>query len=403
MAKNIITGIDIGTSSIKMLSIRKKFNDEGFEILARSQRSVAGVRKGVIDSVEKVSQTIAECVKDIELQINNKVEGAYVNINGSHIFSTTSRGLVSVSRADQKISTEDVDRVIQAAKTFSLSKNYEILEVFPKEYIIDGSKGVKDPIDMHGIRFEAEVLIVEGFSPYLKGVTQAVLDAGLQVNDVIVGPLAAARSVLTGRERERGSVILDIGASTSSLAVFEEGSLIHIAVFPIGSDDITNDIAIGLRTDIDTAEKVKLEFGSCLPGKGDTKKEKIESIESGRTVIFSRVFLRKIIEPRVSEIFDLVKEELKKVSKNGLLPAGIVLTGGGSMLPQISDLAKKNLKLPCRIGVPNDMDPIIEDPKFAVAAGLAFYGSEIEEDQGSSVFGKELMKKIKKIIKILIP
>ncbi len=403
MAKNIITGIDIGTGSIKALSVRKKTDGESFEVLARSQRPIAGVRKGVVDSVEKVSQAITECVKDIELQTNDKVEGVYVNINGSHISSTASRGLVSVSRADQKISAEDVDRVIQAAKTFSLSKNYEILEVFPKEYIIDGGKGVKDPIDMHGVRFEAEVLIVEGFSPYLKGVTQAVLDAGLQVNDVIVGPLAAAKSVLTGRERERGVVILDIGASTSSLAIFEEGSLVHTVVFPIGSDDITNDIAIGLRTDIDTAEKIKLEFGSCIPGKGDTKKEKIGSIESGEMVTFSRVFLRKIIEPRVSEIFDLVKEELKKVSKSQLLPAGIVLTGGGAILPQISDLVKKNIKLPCRIGASNNMDPLIEDPKFSVAAGLVAYGSEIEDDDYGSAFGKELIKKIKKIVKILIP
>jgi len=398
-----IVGVDVGTSSIKALIARKKNDDSGFEILAKTQKPVMGVRKGVVDNTDNVSKTLSECVKDLELQVNQKIDGIYVNISGNHISSEFSKGLVSVSRADQKISSEDMDRVIQAAKTFSLSKNYEILEVFPKEYIIDGGRSVKDPSDMHGVRLEAEVLIIQGFSPYFKNTIQAVLDAGLQSNDVIVTPMAAARSILTPREKERGVFILDIGSSTSSMAVFEEGNIIHVAVFPIGSDNITNDIAIGLKTDIDTAEKIKLNFGNCLSSKNDKKKEKINSIESGNEIIFTRFFLRKIIEARISEIFDLTKDELKKILKIGELPAGLVLTGGGSLMPNIIELAKKEIKLPCRIGHPNDFNPIIEDPSFAVAAGLVMYGDEIEEDHGGSDFGKKLIKKIKKIAKLFIP
>ncbi len=403
MANPIITGIDVGTGTIKLLVARKNNENSDFEILAKIQRPASGIRKGVVANPEEVAEIISSCLEEAESQINQKIDGVYSNINGSHIFSNISRGLVSVSRADQKISSEDVERVIQAAKAFPLSKNKEILEVFPREFIIDGERGIKNPLEMRGVRFETEALIVGGFSPYIKNATQAILDAGIQINDLVLSHLASAKSVLNVREKEIGVALLDIGSATASLAVFEEGVLIHAVVFPVGSNDITKDIAIGLRTDIDTAEKIKLEFGSCLAGKSDNKKEKIKALGSGEEVVFSRAFLRKIIEARVCEIFDLVKEELEKISKNELLPAGVVLTGGGGKIARIADLAKKTIKLPCRIGEPENFNPPIEDSSFAVACGLVAFGNELEEQNSSDGFGSKMFDKIRRVFKNFIP
>lgn len=399
MPNNIITGIDIGTTSIKAITAVRNAENSEFEILAKIHRPVFGVRKGVVTNIEEVAKAISECIKDIELQTDQKIEGVYTNINGSHISSAISKGLVSVSRADQKISSEDIERVIQAAKAFPMSKNKEIIDVFPIEFIIDGVGGIKDPLDMQGIRFEAEVLIMEGLSQYLKNTTQSILETGLQVNDLILGIMSATRSILDSQEKERGVIIIDIGASTTSLAVFEEGELLHIAVFPIGSGNITNDIAIGLKTDIETAENIKLKFGSYVLAKGDKKKEKVISSKSEETIVFSRMFLRRIIDARVCEIFDLIKDDLKKISKNELLPSGIVLTGGGSLMPGISELAKKQLKLPCRIGAPSGFNPLIDDPRFAVACGLVTVGNEIEEEDTPSPLGE----KVKRFFKSLMP
>ncbi len=402
MSSRIITGIDIGTGSVKAVSAMRNSDTSEFEILAKVQRPVSGVRKGVVSNVDEVSETISECVKDMEIQTNQKIEGVYVNINGSHMTTSSSRGLVSVSRADQKISSEDMDRVVQAAKAFPMSKNKEIIDVFPKEYMIDGVGGIKDPLDMQGVRFEAEVLIMEGFSQYLKSTTQSILDVGIQVNDLIPGILSAAKSVLSPKEEERGVAIIDIGASTTSMAVFEEGILLHIAVFPIGSNNITNDIAIGLKCDIDTAEKIKIEFTSCVTTKSDKKIEKVLSLESREEISFTRANLRKIVNARICEIFDLAQEELKKISKNELLPAGIVMTGGGSLLPGMSELVKKEFKLPCRVGNPSGFNPPIDDPRFSVACGLIITGYDLEDETGSRIFGNA-KDKIKRFFKSLMP
>jgi len=403
MANPIIAGVDMGTGAIKTLVARKNDESSEFEVLAKIRKNSSGIRKGVITSPEEVGEIISSSLEEAESQINQRIGGVYSNISGSHIFSHISKGLVSVSRADQKISSEDIERVIQAARAFPLSKNKEILEVFPREFIIDGERGIKDPLEMNGIRFEAETLIVGGFSPYIRNATQAIINAGVQLNDMVLSQMASAKATLNPREKELGVALLDIGAGTASLAVFEEGGLIHTVVFPIGSNDITNDIAIGLKTDIDTAEKIKLEFGSCIAGKNDKKKEKIKSLSSSEEVVFSRDFLRKIIEARVCEIFDLVGEELKKISKDGLLPAGIVLTGGGSKINRVSDLAKKTIKLPCRIGEPAGFSPPINDASFVVACGLVIAGDELEESEGGDGFGSRIAKKIRKFTKNLIP
>jgi len=397
----IIAGLDIGTATIKTLICRKKPKKSLLEVLGQNKEISSGVRKGIVINVEEVSDIIKSSIKKAEELSREKVKSVLVDVGGAHIFFTNSHGLISVSRADQKISQEDIDRVIQAAQTFSLPSNKEILSVIPKEFIIDNEKGIKEPLGMKGVRLEVEVSILGGFSPYLKNLTKVVLDSGIQIDDLVLTPLASAQAVLTPREKELGVLLLDIGAGTTGLAVFEEGELIYTTIFPIGSAHITNDIAIGLKCDIDTAEEIKLESGTLF-FKGPDKKKKIGTVE-GETLIFSQKMLSKIIEARVSEIFEIVTKELKKIARQGKLPAGVVLTGGGAKLPKIKELAKKELKLHCRIGLPQGFSPSLEDPELSAVCGLVLLGVGLEEEKNFSNLGRGLLSRIKKIFKIFLP
>ena len=400
--KYIITGLDIGTGSIKILVANKESEGEKFEVISQMRENSSGIRRGVVVNVEEVSNILASFLSQIKEETGVKINSVYVNVDGSHLFSLPSRGTIAVSRADQKISEEDIQRVLQAAQTFSLPSNKEIFDAFPREFIIDGERGIKEALGLQGVRLEAEVLVLGGFSPYLKNLTQAVLDSELQILDMVPSPIAAARAVLNQKQKELGVAVLDIGAGTSGLAVFEEGDLIHLAVLPIGSVNITNDIAIGLKVDTEVAERIKIEYGSCL-FKGD-KREKIK-ISEDEPLVFSRRALTEIIEARVSEIFGEINKELKKISRAGLLPAGLVLTGGGSLLPQMVELAKKEFKLPCKIGKPKGFLELDEDPSLATVCGLVLGGADLEEKRGESTtfFGKGIGNKIKRIFRIFIP
>jgi len=403
MAKShIITALDIGSGSVKLLSVAKQPGQEEFEIVVQMQEPSLGVRKGVIIDVSLAAKTISSLIEKAEHDCGKKIEGVYANIGGGHISSVSSRGLVSVSRADRKISEEDVERVLQAAKTFPFSSyNKEIIQVFPKEFIVDGEGGVKEAVGMEGVRLEAETILLCGFSPYIKNSSKTILISGLQVNDLIADPLASARSVLTSKEKELGVCILDIGAGTTGMAVFEEGNLIHAAIFPIGSSHITNDIAICLKTDIDTAEKIKLEFGTCVKiEKGSQKKIKLEGEEP---LVFPIKLLADIVNARVSEIFNLAGRELKNISKQRRLPAGIVLTGGGAKLPGIKLLAKKELELPCRIGIPKGFSGFQPEPSLATLCGLILEGIELEEENNPLSSRWNIRSKIKNMFRVFIP
>ncbi len=404
-----IAALDIGSGSIKMLLVSKKPEGADFEILGQKQEISSGVRRGVVIDVPKVTEIIFSLKEKMEGDFGKKINNIYVNIGGGHLFCIPSRGLVSVSRADQKISEEDVERVLQAARTISLSShNKEVIEVFPRDFIVDGEGGIKEPTGMQGVRLETDVVALCGFSPYVKNLSQTVLNAGFQSNVLIPASLASSRAVLTPKERELGVCVLDIGAGTTSLAVFEEENLLHSAVFPIGSANITNDLAICLKTDIDTAERIKIEFGGCrtssLKNEGKYKKEKKIKIEGEEPLIFSKKLLTDIIEARVSEIFDLALKELKKISRQKLLPAGIVLTGGGAKLPGIKNLAKKEFKLPSRIGTPNLFPDFQENSSLSTLCGLILEGAGAEEyPERVSGFWKELLIKLKKLFSVFIP
>ena len=402
MAKTqIITGIDIGTNSIKTLIAQRKKGEKVLELLKTTKSYSFGLRRGVVVDVMEVAKNIRNSIFEVQKKFNKKINSVYINIGGCHINFIPSRGLVSVSRADRKISQEDRERVLKAAQAISLPSNYEILNVFPQEFIVDNQGEIADPTGLTGIRLEAKVFLFCVFSPYLKNLTQSVLEAGFQIEDITASPLAAARSVISAREKELGVALLDIGATTTGLAVFEEGKLIHLAVFPIGSANITNDIAMGLRTKINVAEKIKKQFGSCLIEKERKSKngKKIKISDEENSLSFSQKLLTGIIEARVCDIFELVNKELKKTQR--LLPAGLVLTGGGAKLKKIVELAKKESKLPCRIGIPQGINGIDSDTALSTVTGLVLEGSENGIDGINIPQG--IISKLKRFLKIFIP
>jgi cell division protein FtsA len=395
---NIVTGLDIGTSSIKALVLQKKPKE--WEVLSYAEIPSFGLRKGAVVDVEQTAKNIQMIMSGVEKDCNRRINSVFVNIGGNHIYVTPSDGIISVSRADQRISKEDIERVLQAAKAINISRNDEVLDVIAREYIIDDQKGIKQPLDLTGIRLEAKVLLLCVFSPYFTNLTQAVFNSKLQINDVVPSPLAAAKAVLTPQQKELGTAVIDIGAATTSLAVFEEGDLIHLAVFPIGSGNITNDIAIGLKTEVAIAESIKKQHGTCMFS-GD--KKKIEVFDKSSAINFTKKDLVDIVEPRVSEIFDLIQKELRKIGKQEQLPGGIVLTGGGAKLPKIKDLAKGTLKLACEIGTPKQITGLQEDPALATVAGLALGGVDFDSQAGILGVAKGWGSGFRKIFRAFMP
>jgi len=392
---NLITSLDLGSESIKALVALDREKQSGFEILAKKQRPSKGIRKGAVEEPEALTERIEAVTQDLKQEIGQEADQVLINISGSHLRCEESKGTIAVSRADQKISQKDIDRVIDAAKTFSLPSNQEILDVFPKEYVVDGEEKVGEPLGMQGVRLEANVLATCTFSPYRENLTKAVLDSGLEIKDIEPSPLASARAILTDRQRERGSAVLDIGAWSTDLAVFDEKDLIHLAVFPIGSGHITNDLAIGLKTDIDLAEKIKREYGTCKGSRGRGKKITMDEDES---VSFRENDIVKIVEPRVKEMLEQARNELESISKEDKLPGGVVLTGGGSVLPGLVDLAKEELSLPVSTAAPEHED-LTE--AWSTAWGLTLKGTEI--NNGAPAFKSRLGSRLKKIFKVFVP
>lgn len=397
----IITGLDVGTKTTKVLIAQKRPEESKLQVLGQGSAPSQGMRNGAVIDAKKAQESILASLEEAERAFGRKIGPVFVSAGGNRVFVTSSHGLVSVSRADRKISEEDIERVLQAAKTFPLPSNREILNVFPKEFAVDSESKIKEPLGMEGVRLEVEALILCGFSPHLEKLSEAVVGADLQVEELILTPLASARAVLSQRDKELGVALLDIGAGSTGLAVFEEGSLIHLVILPIGSTHITNDIAIGFECDIDTAEKAKIELGSSLLKRAKLPKgKKKREIEqgSGKILAFPQKKLVKVIEARASEILDLIAKELKKINRQGKLPAGVVLTGGGAKMAGIVELTKKSLKLPCRIGTPRDFNPVQEDPSLAAVAGLVLTGADLASTKQS-----KFSDFFRRIFRIFIP
>lgn len=411
-----VAGIDIGTNVIKVL-VAKKDTETGkiTEVMSLKTIESAGVQKGRVKSPQETAKKLAELFNQIQEERIPRPREIYVSLNGNKLELTSSRGLVSVGRADGKVSQEDIERAYQGANATNLqSTNKEVLKTFIKEWILDGEREIKDPLKLKGTRLELEAFLLSGFVADTENVTEAVAESGIDSEiNIIPAILADINSVLTSAQKELGVALVSVGAGTSSVAVFEDGRLLNLAVFPVGASNITNDIAIGFKTEIEIAEKIKRDYGSC--SKTGTRKiemdldsfsgEKIRLENSKKTksknsLCFSEKELNKIIEARVCEIFDLIDKEIKKVSKQGLLPGGIVLVGGGAKLPGMVDLAKKEFNLPCRVGYPKNIPGIDKDCSLSTVCGL-IADSDGEAEESDNSIREGLWKKIKDFLKNL--
>ncbi len=411
----IITSLDVGSSKIR--TVVAAIEEDGARagvpnIIGVGITPSTGLRKGSVIDVEEAISSITTSLEDAERMAGEPINHVFLGIGGTHIETMDSKGVIAVSNANQEITEEDVDRVLEAAQAVSMSGNKRILRIIPKTFTVDEQKRIKYPVGMTGIRLEVEAHIITGLIPIIKNIEKCVLQSGVDIDDIIPTCLSFPESVLSKRQKELGVVAVDIGSGGTAITVFEEGMMLHTVVIPVGGENVTNDIAIGLRTSIDTAEKIKIEYGSCVP-------EDVNDRETIDLSLLSKIDMQKvskktmveIIEARYQEIFLLVKEELKKIHRDGMLPAGVVLTGAGSKMSGVIDLARDTLNLPVQIGFPQNFDGIvdkIDDPAYATAIGLIHWGSRAQTHTGYSLNFRGLnLKKtysgVKNFIKGLIP
>ncbi len=374
----IISGIDIGNSQVKVVIAKIDRDTLGAEILGVGNAVSNGLRRGMVVDMEETIDNVRTAVQRAEAMAGANIKRAYLAVNGLHIKTQTSRGVIAVSRADGEISQNDVDRVLQAASVVSLPANREVIHVLPRNYIVDGTEYVKNPLGMKGVRLEAEVFIIDGLSPYLRNVAKCINENNIEVAGLVFAPLASALAVLDKNQKEYGVLNLDFGGGTSTLTVFEEADLLHSVVLPIGSKHITSDLAVALRTSMDIAERVKIEHGATSEGEDLRKRGNIDLSElmSEKDFILPRKQLIRVVDARAQELLEMVGNELKKISK-GMLPAGVVLSGGGANLPGLAAMVKERLRLPVRIAKPLNLAGVadnLDDPSFAVAAGLITWG-----------------------------
>jgi cell division protein FtsA len=385
--ENIIAGIDIGSSNIRTIIAEQISGEENLRIIGVSVLPSFGVRRGVITDVNEVAKIINQAVLNVERMAGVEIKKAIINIGGSDILVQETKGVIAVGRADGEVIEDDVNRVINEAQAVPLPMNNEIVHIVPKKFRLDDKDNIKDPIGMKGVRLEVNALVIESSSSQVKNITKCAYQSNIEIDDIVLEPLAAARAVLSKKQLELGVVLINIGGGATSLAVYEEGQLLYTSIIPIGAGHITNDIAIGLRTSVEVAEKIKLEYGYAK-AKDVNEKEGIDlsKIDSQEEGVVSRYHVAEIIEARMEEIFDLVLKELKAIGKSGLLPAGAVLVGGGARMPQIIELAKEKLRLPIQIGYPIGFGGLldkIDDPSFATVSGLILWSVNNEFKQSS--------------------
>lgn len=408
---DIITGLDVGSTAVRaVVGQRIKGDGEGrFHLIGVAEVPSEGISKGVITSIEDAVSSISGCIEKAERMAGVPVEHAYVSISGVHVISQVSKGVIAVSKANGEINEDDVARVIDAAQAVATPPNYQILHVIPRTFMVDNQAGIKDPIGMTGVRLEVETQIIQGLSAQIRNLEKAIYRTGVDIDELVLSSMAAAESVLTKRQKDLGVALLNIGGTTTTMVVFEEGDVLHTFIVPLGSNHITADIAIGLRTSMDVADKIKLQYGSANPEDVDRKEEiNLSEMSESEHESVSRKHVAEIIEARLEEIFQIADKELKKINRSGMLPSGVVLTGGGAKLPGVVDVAKKQFRLPASIGTPAGITSAIEkinDPVFAVAAGLVIWGTQQHKgnNTGLGAFSSDMGARVKKWFKSLIP
>ena len=405
----VVASLDIGSSKIRTVVGTLEEESPMPNVIGVGLAPSTGLRKGAVIDVEETINSISASLEDAERMAGEPINRIFLGIGGNHIESMNSKGVIAVAQAEDEISEDDVDRVLEAAQAVTIPSNRRILRIIPKTFTVDEQKGIKYPVGMTGIRLEVEAHIITGLVPTIKNIEKCVLQAGVDINDIIPNNLAAAEAVLSKRQKELGVVVIDIGCGGTSVSVFEDGTVLNTAIIPVGGENVTNDIAIGLRTSIDTAEKIKIEYGSCTPDEvGERETIDLSLMSKIDTHTVSKKQMCQIIEARYQEIFMLIKDELAKIHRDGMLPAGIILTGAATKIAGATDLARETLNLPVQIGFPQNYDGVvdkIDDPSYATAIGLLIWGSKFDGKPygGKSINLKKSVGSMKRWFKGLVP
>ncbi|MBZ0270021.1 cell division protein FtsA [bacterium] len=397
MASNdILAGLDLGTNRTTAI-IATPQEDGQLKVLGIGSAESRGIKKGVVVNLERTIQSIEAAVDAAEKQAQVEVGAVTVGIAGDHIKSINSRGVIGVRNPDGEITRGDVERVIEAARAIALPGDREIIHVLPQEFTVDDQGGIPDPVGMMGVRLETEVHVITGATTPIQNLLKCVRRAGLDVQDVVLGAVAAADAVLTHDEMELGVVLVDIGGGTIDVAVFADGGLKHTAVIGVGGSNVTNDIAIGLRTPLAAAEQIKRSHASLLPVEGAEEVLLVPGVNGRPERSVSREILNSIVRPRMEEILALSYREVKKTDYWDLLAAGLVLTGGGSLLEGTLGLAEHLFNLPAKHGIPMGtvgFEEDLESPEAATLVGLVTYAQRQADRMGPGFGGRHLMERV---------
>lgn len=364
-------------------------------IVGASSTPSRGIKKGQIVDIEEAVEATISSVEAAERMAGYNLESAYLALGGAHIHSQNSHGVVAVSDSEGEITQNDVDRAVDAARAVSLPTSREVIHVLPREYIVDGEAGVRDATGMSGVRLEVDTHIISAGSAAIKNVRKAVAEVGIKIEDLVFSGLASAEATISSTEKELGCVLIDIGAGTTSIAAFVDGSIAYSGVIPVGAKNVTNDLAIGLRVSLETAEKIKIALSSKKRKDSEESDEMdLESLGiSEIKKISKKTLLEGIIRPRLNEIFTMVRIELEREELAARIPSGAIITGGGAETAGITDSAKRMMSLPVRIGVPRGVSGLIDDvinPAFATPVGLLLYGAHQNMPENLTSLGKKM-------------
>ena len=377
LEKNLIVGLDIGTS--KVVAIVGEVTPDGeIDVIGIGSHPSRGLKKGVVVNIESTVQSIQRAVEEAELMAGCQIHSVYAGIAGSHIRSLNSHGIVAIR--DKEVTAADVDRVIDAARAVAIPADQRILHILPQEFIIDNQEGIREPIGMSGVRLEAKVHMVTGAVSAAQNIIKCVRRCGLEVDDIILEQLASSNSVLTDDEKELGVCLVDIGGGTTDIAVFTEGAIRHTAVIPIAGDQVTNDIAVALRTPTQHAEEIKIKY-ACALTQLASPDETIEVPSVGERAArrLARQTLAEVVEPRYEELFTLVQAELRRSGFEDLCAAGVVLTGGSAKMEGVIELAEEIFHMPVRLGLPqyiNGLVDVVRNPIHSTGVGLLLFGHQ---------------------------
>ena len=384
--KRTIVGLDIGTS--KVLALVAELNQDGsIEVVGLGSHSSKGMKKGVVINIESTVQSIQRAIEEAELMAGNQINSVFVGIAGSHIRSLNSHGIVAIK--DNEVMSADLDRVIEAAQAVAIPADQRVLHVLPQQYLIDNQEGIREPLGMSGVRLEAKVHLVTCAVNAVQNIEKCIRRCGLEVENVILEQLASSYAVLTEDERDLGVCLVDIGGGTTDVAIFVEGSIEHTGVIPIAGDQVTNDIAMALRTPTQHAEDIKIRYACALAQlAGAEERIKVPSVGDRPPRDLSRQALAEVVEPRYDELFTLVQAEIRRSGLEDLIPAGIVLTGGTSRMEGAVELAEEIFHMPVRVGYPQSISglkDILRNPIYSTGVGLLHYGAENFDSYYSSL------------------